>query len=49
VKLFLENLSGAKSAAQIAKMLVRLAIPKKIFQINRERKKQASIKKYGKF
>lgn len=48
VKLFLENLSGAKSASQIAKMLVRLAIPQKIFQINRERKKQAAIKKYGK-
>jgi alpha-1,3-rhamnosyltransferase len=48
VSLFLENLSGAKSIAQIGKMLFRLAVPQTIFQWNRQRKRQKAIEKYGK-
>ncbi|CAN5292831.1 N/A [soil metagenome] len=47
-RLFLENLGGAKSPAQIAKMLFRLAVPQTIFQWNRARKRREAIKKYGK-
>ncbi len=43
-----KNLHGAKSSAQIAKMLFRLAVPQKLFQWNRKRKKQNAIEKYGK-
>jgi alpha-1,3-rhamnosyltransferase len=46
--LFLQNLSGAKSAAQIAKMLFRLAVPQTVFQWNRTRKRRQAIKRYGK-
>lgn len=42
-----KNIRGAKSSAQIAKMLFRLAIPKEIFQWNRQREKQKAIEKYG--
>lgn len=48
INLFFNNLSGAKSAAQIGKMLFRLAVPQKIFQWNRKRKRQKAIEKYGK-
>ncbi len=43
-----KNIRGAKSSAQIAKMLFRLAIPQTLFQWNRKRKKQKAIEKYGK-
>lgn len=46
--LFLQNLSGAKSPAQIAKMLFRLSIPQTFFQWNRTRKRREAIAKYGK-
>lgn len=46
--LFLQNLGGAKSPAQIAKMLFRLAVPQTIFQWNRARKRREAIRKYGK-
>ncbi|HEY0429085.1 MAG TPA: glycosyltransferase family A protein [Pyrinomonadaceae bacterium] len=46
--LFYENLSGARSAAQIAKMLFRLTVPPTLFQWNRQRKRQKAIEKYGK-
>lgn len=42
------NSGGAKSSSQIAKMLFRLAVPQKLFQWNRQRKKQNAIKNYGK-
>jgi alpha-1,3-rhamnosyltransferase len=45
--LFLENLNGAKSAAQIGKMLARLITPQSIFQWNRRRKRARMIHKYG--
>ena len=48
VSLFLENLGGANSAAQIGKMLFRLAVPQTIFQWNRQRKRRKAIEKYGK-
>ncbi|HEY0048708.1 MAG TPA: hypothetical protein VGB68_05450, partial [Pyrinomonadaceae bacterium] len=47
INLFFNNLRGAKSAAQIGKMLFRLAVPQKIFQWNRKRKRQKAIEKYG--
>lgn len=43
-----KNLRGAKSSAQIAKMLFRLAVPQKLFLWKRHRKKQKVIKRYGK-
>ena len=46
--LFLQNLKGAKSSADIAKMLFRLSIPNTIFQWNRTRKSRKAIEKYGK-
>jgi hypothetical protein len=47
-RLLRENLSGAKSAAQIAKTVFRLSIPQTLFQWNRRRKRNSAIKKYGK-
>lgn len=46
--LLFQNIGGAKSSVQIAKMLFRLAIPQKIFQWNRKRKHRQAVKKYGK-
>jgi alpha-1,3-rhamnosyltransferase len=48
ISLFFDNLSGAKSTAQIGKMLFRLAVPQTIFQWNRKRKRRKAIEKYGK-
>jgi len=48
INLFFNNLSGAKSPAQIGKMLFRLAVPQTLFQWNRKRKRQKAIEKYGK-
>jgi alpha-1,3-rhamnosyltransferase len=48
VKLMSENLGGARSAAQVAKLLLRLSVPKKIFAWNRKRKRDRFVKKYGK-
>ena len=48
VSLFRENLGGARSIAQVAKMLFRLAVPQTFFQWNRERKRKKAIAKYGK-
>ncbi len=46
--LFRDNLGGTRSVSQIAKTLVRLAIPRSLFAANRRRKQQEAIKKYGK-
>jgi hypothetical protein len=48
MSLFFNNLRGAKSGAQIAKMLFRLAVPQTLFQWNRKRKRRRAIEKYGK-
>jgi alpha-1,3-rhamnosyltransferase len=48
LKLFYENLSGAKSFAQIGKTLFRLAVPATLFDWNRKRKQRATIERYGK-
>lgn len=48
IRLFFENLSGAKSGAQIARTLFRFLIPPIIFRWNRQRKKRSAIKDYGK-
>ncbi|MDQ3798041.1 MAG: glycosyltransferase family 2 protein [Acidobacteriota bacterium] len=48
INLFFDNLSGARSAAQIGKMLFRLAVPQTLFQWNRNRKRRRAIEKYGK-
>ncbi len=48
VNLMIKNASGAKSAAQFAKMLFRLAVPQTVFQWNRKRKREKAIEKYGK-
>jgi hypothetical protein len=46
-RLMRENLPAA-SPAQTAKLGLRLAIPRGIFAWNRERKKAAAVKRYGK-
>lgn len=43
-----ENLRGAQSVGQIARTLFRLSVPRRLFQWNRQRKKQAAIERYGK-
>ncbi|HEX8735469.1 MAG TPA: glycosyltransferase [Pyrinomonadaceae bacterium] len=48
INLFFNNLRGAKSPAQIGKMLFRLAVPQTLFQWNRKRKRRLAIEKYGK-
>jgi alpha-1,3-rhamnosyltransferase len=48
IRLFSENLRGAKSASQIFKTLFRFSIPPPFFRWNRRRKKSAAIKNYGK-
>ncbi len=48
VPLMLENRRGARSAAQIIRMLFRLAVPQTLFNWNTKRKKQKTTKKYGK-
>lgn len=48
VNLMIKNARGAKSAAQFAKMLFRLAVPQTVFQWNRKRKREKAIEKYGK-
>lgn len=48
INLFFNNLSGARSAAQIGKMLFRLAVPQTLFQWNRRRKRRRTIERYGK-
>lgn len=47
-KLARENFRGAKSAAQIGKILFRFAIPQQLFQWNRKRKRKDKIRNYGK-
>ncbi|MGI9037074.1 MAG: glycosyltransferase family 2 protein [Pyrinomonadaceae bacterium] len=42
-----ENFGGAKSAAQVGKMLFRFAVPHKLFQWNRRRKRLNSVGNYG--
>jgi alpha-1,3-rhamnosyltransferase len=48
IRLIRKNLSGAKSPAQIAKILFRLSVPRRLFQWNRQRKKQRTMEKLGK-
>ena len=48
IRLIRENLRGAKSPAQIAKILFRLSVPRRLFQWNRQKKKQRTIEKFGK-
>lgn len=48
VRLFSQNLKGAKSVSQIAKTLLRFSIPPPFFRWNRRRKKRAATKIYGK-
>ncbi|MGI8556100.1 MAG: glycosyltransferase family 2 protein [Pyrinomonadaceae bacterium] len=43
-----ENLRGAKSAVQIAKIFLRFIVPQKLFQWNRRRKRNRAIKNYAK-
>ncbi|GIU82046.1 MAG: glycosyltransferase [Acidobacteria bacterium] len=47
VKLFFENLDGAKSLSQIIGLTLRIITPQFLFQANRRRKMRRNIKKYG--
>ena len=46
--MLIKNKSGAKTSAQIAKILFRLAVPPTLFKWNRRRKKRKALEKYGK-
>jgi alpha-1,3-rhamnosyltransferase len=48
VRLFIDNIGGAESAAQIAKTAFRLAVPQAMFQWNRRRKRASAAKRLGK-
>ena len=48
IRLFFENLSGAKSVSHVARTLFRCSIPPFIFRWNRRRKKRAGNNIYGK-
>ena len=47
-RLFRENLKGAKTTAQIGKMLFRFIVPQTFFQWNRRRKMEKALERYGK-
>lgn len=48
LSLMWENRKGAESISQIAKILLRMSVPKRLFEKNRIRMRQKNIKKYGK-
>ena len=48
IRLILENIKYANSASTVSKMLLRLIIPTRLFQWNRNKKFSDSIKKFGK-
>jgi len=48
IRLFRENIGGARSVSQIVKLLARLAVPRSLFEANRNRKRLKSIAAYGK-
>ena len=48
IRLLRENIGGARSTLQILKMLARLAVPKTLFEMNRDRKRRNAIAAYGK-
>jgi len=45
--LFRENLAGARSPQHAAEMLLRICVPRRLFEWNRKRKRHAAIKKHG--
>jgi alpha-1,3-rhamnosyltransferase len=47
-RLFIENLGGARSFTDIARLAVRLAVPQTLFQWNRRRKQRSAVGRYGK-
>lgn len=48
VSLMRGNFGGAESFSQIARMILRLSIPRFAFEWNRERKRKTAIERYGK-
>lgn len=47
-RLFIENLRGARSTADIIRLAIRLAVPQTLFQWNRRRKQRNAVERYGK-
>ena len=47
-RLFVENIRGARSVADVFRTALRLAIPQTLFQWNRRRKRENTRKRYGK-
>jgi hypothetical protein len=43
-----QNMSGAESLSQVAKILLRLVVPRNMFEQNRTRMRSRNITKYGK-
>ena len=48
LRLFLDSIGGADSAAQIVKTAFRLAVPQTVFQWNRNRKRASAAERLGK-
>jgi alpha-1,3-rhamnosyltransferase len=46
-RLFYRNLTGARSASQLAGNALRLLMPHSVFELNRRRKQQLARKRYG--
>jgi alpha-1,3-rhamnosyltransferase len=49
LSLALKNVRGARSAFEIGKMLLRIAVPQPLFQWNRRRMREQAIRRYGRF
>jgi len=47
-RLFVDNIRGARSVADVFRTALRLAVPQTLFQWNRRRKRESTRKRYGK-
>lgn len=48
LNLFRENIGGADSITDVVREAIRLAVPRSLFEWNRQRKRRAAIARYGK-
>lgn len=48
LRMFRENIGGARSISQVAKLLARLVVPRSLFEANKKRKRRRSIARNGK-
>jgi hypothetical protein len=48
LRMFSENIGGARSVSQVVKLLARLVVPRSLFEANKMRKRRRSIARNGK-